>query len=53
MSGILSQIAGFFNPAPTGVFAGKVVAFTGTLQSGNRKITRTEAQRIVKSMSAL
>ena len=32
---------------PTGVFAGKAVAFTGTLQSGNRKMPRAEAQRIV------
>ena len=28
-------------------FSGKIVAFTGTLQSGNRKMTRSEAQRIV------
>jgi NAD-dependent DNA ligase len=34
----------------TGVFTGKVVAFTGTLQSGNRKMVRAEAQRIVKSL---
>ena|GEM_PF-3062639 len=32
---------------PAGVFAGKVVVFTGTLQSGNRKMQRSEAQRIV------
>ena len=34
---------------PTGVFAGKVVAFTGTLQSGNRKMQRSEAQEIVRA----
>jgi BRCT domain type II-containing protein len=37
-----------FTPKSTGVFSGKVVAFTGTLQSGNRKMQRAEAQRIVK-----
>ena len=31
-------------------FSGKVVAFTGTLQSGNRKMQRAEAQRIVKEL---
>ena len=35
---------------PKGVFAGKVVAFTGTLQVGNRKMQRAEAQQIVKSL---
>ena len=35
---------------PTGVFAGKVVAFTGTLQSGNRKMLRSEARRIVEKL---
>ena len=36
--------------APSGVFSGKVVAFTGTLQVGNRKMQRAEAQRIVQSL---
>ena len=31
-------------------FTGKRVAFTGTLQLGNRKMQRVEAQRIVKSL---
>ena len=38
------------NNKPTGIFTGKTVAFTGTLQSGNRKIQRSEAQRIVQSL---
>ena len=44
------NILSFFTGStlPTGVFAGKVVAFTGTLQSGNRKMLRSEAQRIVQ-----
>jgi NAD-dependent DNA ligase len=46
---IIQKIAEIFNPAPQGVFAGKVVAFTGTLQHGNRKMQRAEAQKIVKS----
>jgi len=29
----------------TNVFAGKTVAFTGTLKSGNRKMQRSEAQQ--------
>ena len=36
-----------------GTFAGKVVAFTGTLQSGNRKMVRSEAQRIVVEKGGL
>ena len=32
------------------VFTGKVVAFTGTLQVGTRKMQRTEAQQIVKAL---
>jgi NAD-dependent DNA ligase len=30
------------------IFSGKTVAFTGTLQSGNRKMSRADAKRIVK-----
>lgn len=45
---ILSFFTGISKPS--GVFSGKVVAFTGTLQVGNRKMLRADAQRIVKSM---
>jgi NAD-dependent DNA ligase len=46
------SILSFFtsNTKPTGAFAGKVVAFTGTLQVGNRKMQRAEAQQIGKSL---
>jgi len=44
------SIFSIFTNKPSGVFAGKVVAFTGTLQSGNRKMQRSEAQQIVKSL---
>ena len=44
------SIFSLFTPKPKGVFFGKVVAFTGTLQVGNRKMQRSEAQQIVKSM---
>ena len=47
---ILQKISNLFNPAPTGVFSGKTVAFTGTLQYGGRKMQRSEAQQIVKSL---
>ena len=44
------NILSFFTGStlPAGVFADKVVAFTGTLQSDNRKMLRSEAQRIVQ-----
>ena len=38
---------------PQGAFTGKVVAFTGTLQSGNRKMMRSEAQRLVVEKGGL
>jgi len=44
------NILSLFTPKPAGTFAGKVVAFTGTLQVGNRKMQRSEAQQIVKSI---
>jgi BRCT domain type II-containing protein len=46
--GIISYLTG--NSKPAGIFTGKVVAFTGTLQSGGRKMQRAEAQRIVKEL---
>ena len=51
MSSILSVFTG--GVKPQGVFAGKIVAFTGTLQSGNRKMVRSEAQRIVVEKGGL
>jgi len=44
------SIFSIFTNKPSGVFAGKVVAFTGTLQSGNHKMQRSEAQQIVKAL---
>ena len=54
--GILSIFTGgskTHSVKPQGVFAGKVVAFTGTLQSGNRKMVRSEAHRIVVEKGGL
>ena len=50
--GILSIFTGGVKPS-AGVFAGKIVAFTGTLQSGNRKMVRSEAQRLVVERGGL
>ena len=53
---ILSFFIGGNKPqsnTPAGVFVGKVVAFTGTLQSGNRKMVRSEAQRLVVEKGGL
>jgi NAD-dependent DNA ligase len=49
MSSILSFFTGGIKSADK-PFVGKTVAFTGTLQVGNRKMLRTEAQRIVQSL---
>jgi NAD-dependent DNA ligase len=35
---------------PSGIFTGKIVTFTGTLQSGNLKMLRAEAQQIVQAL---
>ena len=45
MNSILSLFTG--STLSTGVFAGKVVTFTDTLQSGSRKMLCSEAERIV------
>ena len=42
------NILSLFTGSTPGAFSGKVVAFTGTLQSGNRKMSRSEAQKIVQ-----
>jgi NAD-dependent DNA ligase len=53
MNNILSFFTGSTKPSGVSArlpFSGKIVAFTGTLQSGSRKMQRSEAQRIVQSL---